>query len=221
MPALPNVPNVIKARLNWQDSADLAVYNTLFFQYSGSAPSSADITSLAAAIDNAVGDQDSLWQAATVLLGCECTDLSSSTAAQGSDAVAINGIRDGNTLAGGTAVVVNYRINRRYRGGKPRNYFPWLVSQDLTNRQLWSTAAIEAVEEGMAAIFTAILGTTAGGTTLTNHVNVSYYEGFTVEGGTGGKRARNVPTVRTTPLVDTIQSLTCLSRPGSQRRRNK
>lgn len=221
MPALPNVPSVLRCRLHWTDVADVNVWSTIYLQYSGSAPSSSDASNIAVAVANAFGAEVASWGDGVVLTNVEVTDLSSSSAAQGDAACSFQGTNSSGRLAGGTCVVVGYQIDRRYRGGKPRNYFPWASINDLQNPQSWTAASLASWTSAVGTIFSTILGTTVGGTTLANHVNVSYYEGFTVEGGTGGKRARNVPTLRTTPLVDTVVGRTVLATPGSQRRRNR
>jgi hypothetical protein len=117
-------------------------------------------------------------------------------------------------------MLVNYVIGRRYRGGKPRSYFPWGSSQEIFTRQSWNPTFVTNVDSGLAAYFSAVIGTTVGGTTLTEHVNVSYYSGFTVVTNPVTHRARNVPTVRAVPVVDNILSFAASSRPASQRRRN-
>src|SRR5579875_196304 len=217
MPALPDVPQVIRFRLNWTDDNDANIYNNTFFRYTGSAPSSSDISNLATAVANAYGAQVASWASSVHLIGVEATDLTSATAAQGNVTCDFQGTNDSGRLAGGTAVVISYLIARRYRGGKPRNYFPWGSVNDLNSAQQWNTGSVSGWAAAIAAITSSIIGTTVGGTTLADHVNVSYYQGFTVEGGTGGKRAKNVPTLRPTPVVDTIVGRNVLIRPGSQR----
>jgi hypothetical protein len=51
-------------------------------------------------------------------------------------------------------------------------------------------------------------------------VNVSYYNGFTVVTNPTTGRARNVPTLRGTPVVDTVTGIVARVQVGSQRRRN-
>jgi hypothetical protein len=118
------------------------------------------------------------------------------------------------------AVLVNYLISRRYRGGKPRAYLPWGDAGQLTSRQSWSGTFVTAVDSAFSTFYAAVIGLSAGSTTITDHVNVSYYDGFTVVTDPVTHRARNVPTLRGTPIVDVILSFAANPRPGSQRRRN-
>lgn len=212
---------MLRARLGWTDSADPTAYTTLHFAYTGSEPSSSDCSNLAAAIANAFGTCKAHWDTGTVLSTCQVTDLTSDTAGQGNSAVDFVGTSGGTLLSGATSLVVNYTIARRYRGGKPRSYLPWGTTENLETKQQWDPSFLAAVGSDVAACFSTIIGTSEGGTTISNHVNVSYYNGFTVVNPGGGKRAKNVPVLRSSPLVDTITGRTFLAFPGSQRRRNR
>lgn len=220
MPPLPTVPNVLRADLQYNDGSDLSVAARHFFRYSGAPPTSADALTLAADIYGAMASHAGLWDTFSSLAGCKVTDLSSSTGGVGEHAQVTIGTRPNTPLPGGTAVVVNYVIARRYRGGKPRNYMPWFVADDLQPRQLWFAEAVNDATTALAAFFPAVIGLVSGGTTITAHVNVSYYSGFTAVQNPITGRWRNVPKLRTTPLVDDILSWSVSSRPGSQRRRN-
>lgn len=221
MPPLPNVPNVVKSQLLWSDSADNDVRTTLFFRYSGGSPTGTDCNALAADIYSAIAAMVGQWTASTQLTGVEVTDLSSPSGGQGLHAQSTAGTRAGSDLAGGTCVVVGYVIGRRYRGGKPRSYLPFFSASDLTTRQQWTAGDLTALDSALATAFAAIIGSSSGSTTLTDHVNVSYYDGFTVVTSPTTGRARNVPKLRTTPVVDVITSFGARSQPGSQRRRNR
>lgn len=221
MPALPLINNVVRSTLYWSDSSDINVTTTLFWRYTGGPPNAAACNALAVDLADAVNVENTLWHEDTTFLGTKITDLSSVSGGVGTATVAQNGLITAPPLAGGTAVVVNYLINRRYRGGKPRSYFPWLSSGSLVNRQQWGSADIGNVLTGVEAIVSAFTGATSGGCTISSHANVSYYEGFTVVTNPVTGRARNVPKLRLSPQVDDIVGTTVLSRPGSQRRRNK
>jgi hypothetical protein len=221
MPPLPAVANTLKCQLLWSDSADANVRTTLYFRYTGGPPSATDCNALAADIYGAAANMLTQWTATTQLTGVEITDLGSATGATGLHAQSTSGTRAGQDLAGGTAVVVGYVIARRYRGGKPRSYFPWFDSSDLATRQTWAAGNVTACDGFLATFFAACLGFTSGTTAITEHVNVSYYDGFTVVTSPTTGRARNVPTRRTTPLTDIITSFGTRTQPGSQRRRNR
>jgi hypothetical protein len=220
MPPLPSVPNVVRVDWLWSDSADTNVSTKQYFKYSGSPPTSADCVALAAEIYSLQSAMHAQWDGLTVLEGTRVTDLSSPSGGLGEHAESTTGTRPGNSLAGGIAVLVNYVISRRYRGGKPRNYFPFFVASDLTTRQSWFGTSLTELDSALSTYFGGVAGLSSGGTTLGDHVNISYYDGFRVVTSPTTGRARNVPTLRTTPLVDTILSYAASSRPSSQRRRN-
>lgn len=217
---LPVVPNVLNAQLLWTTAGPKTLYTGLKFRYSGGPPSATDATSFASDIYTAMATQNTYWSSDIDLSEVIVTDLSSTSGAQGHQSSSTAGGRTPGGLDNGTAVVIDYFILRRYRGGKPRSYLPFGVGSDLTSRVEWDPAFIAAVEGALSTFFSAVIGLTHGTTTITDHVNVSYYSGFTVVTSPTTGRSRNVPTRRTTPLVDTITGFTGSLKPGSQRRRN-
>lgn len=221
MPPLPPVPNVIKAQLLWSDAGDADVRSNQYFRYSGGTPSPTDANVLAAGIYAAMATHSNQWGEDTQLTGVEVTDLASAGGGQGLHAESTTGTRLGTPVAGGTAVVVGYVIGRRYRGGKPRNYFPFFTSSDLATRQGWAAGNVTALNSALATYFAAVIGLSSGTTTITEHVNVSYYSGFTVVISPTTGRSRNVPKLRLVPDVDDITSFGTRVQPGSQRRRNR
>jgi hypothetical protein len=220
MPPLPNVPNVLRADFLWSLSDDTDISTRLFLRYSGGPPSSSDAAALAADIYNPLHIVDTMWGTDTVLTGCRVTDLSSSTGGQGEHTQSTEGGRAGGELPAGVCLLANYLINRRYRGGKPRSYWPWMTSDDFFTRRAWAAESVTEAASNLAATFTAIIGLNEGTTTITQHVNVSYYSGFTVVTNPVTGRARNVPTLRNVPVVDQINSFNVSTTPASQRRRN-
>lgn len=220
MPALPAIPNVLRADLQWTVGGDLDVITRFFFRYSGGPPSSADAVTIAADIYSAAAAMDSLWEPGTDLTGVKVTDLSSSTGGVGEHSQVTSGSGSTASMPGSVSVLVNYVITRRYRGGKPRSYFPFGSEVNIATRQTWAAGFITSVNSALSTFFGAVIGIVGGGTTITAHVNVSYYEGFIVVTNPVTGRSKNVAKPRTVPIVDDILSWTTSSRPGSQRRRN-
>lgn len=222
MPALPSVPGVVKVQLGWKVYGDLGVTSTVFLSYSGGPPDTADAASLAGSIFTDAGDAyAALLDTESALSSVKVTDLSSSSGGEAVHDGNVVGTRSGGVLAGATCVLMNYTLGRRYRGGKPRNYFPFGVSSDLGDRQSWAPAFTTAVNSAWSSFIGNVIGDTGGSTTITSHVNVSYYEGSRVVTSPTTGRARNVPIVRTTPVVNPIVSATASAVPASQRRRNR
>jgi hypothetical protein len=114
----------------------------------------------------------------------------------------------------------NGTVLRRYRGGKPRSYWPFGTYSDLANPSQWSTTYITAVTTAMDAFLAHMLAITESGTSLTSQVNVSLYSGFTSVENPVTHRWRNIPTYRTGTIpVDDIVSYSINAKPGTQRRR--
>jgi hypothetical protein len=194
--------------------------NRLFFQYSGGQPSPSDCVTLSSELLTAMAGQLSQWGSDVTLTTCTVTDLSIVSGAQGATTGSHHGGKTPGALSASTALLINYHISRRYRGGKPRSYLPWLVETDLQDRRNWSAAAVATAVTALQAFFSTAIGSVGGSTTLSQHVNVSYFSGFDVVTNPITGRARNVPKRRSSPQVDTISSITGSQRPGSQRRRN-
>ena len=219
MPPLPAVPNVLRSDTDWKIGGDLAASTKLFWRYSGGPPNSTDCTNFAATIWSNFSSIMDLAVSTVSLEGVKVTDLSSASGGVGIHTGVAPGTRTGDEGPGALCVLTNYVITRRYRGGKPRSYWPFGVAQDLSTQQTWDATLINDVTTALAGLFASVIGQTQGTTTITEHVNVSYYAGFHVVTTPSG-RAKNVSNPRPSPIVDTIVSWSASARPASQRRRN-
>jgi hypothetical protein len=220
VPPLPAVPDVIRVNMAFSINNTRGGGCVLHFQYSGGAPTVADLNTFTAAIRTAWHAGPSFLQAPTwALEDITATDINShsgnvsvnvgSTAGQGGS-VAINSA---------TATVVNHKIARRYRGGKPKTFLPIGQASELVLDNEWSTAYIALADANWGGFIAALAGATFGALTIVNLVNVSYYSGFTVVTNPITGRSKNVPTIRVAPLVDQIVGHDVQARLGSQRRR--
>lgn len=201
--------------------ADASVSSTEHFKYTGAPPSTVDCQNFAA---DAYGD----WQPIVVyldstsaLIGTRVTDLSNPAGGDAFHLASTSGTSGGGSLGAGTATLVNFTVARRYRGGKPRIYLPTGTDSDVSTRQHWSGTFATAVQGQVHSSNTTFGARTRGSTTLTGQCSVSYYSGFTVQTNPGTGRARNVPKLRATPLVDTILGTAVPTTIASQRRRNR
>lgn len=220
MPPLPDVPAVVRVDFQWQDAADVNVTTRSFWAYSGGPPTATDCTALATDMHALVSAHNSLWDTETFLSGVRVTDLSSATGGVGEHASSVVGTR---VFAFGAAMcaLVNFVITRRYRGGKPRWYLPWGGGGDLNSRQSWNASFVTAVDSAVSAIRTGFIGSTSGSTAIANQCSVSYYSGFTSVENPITHRWRNVPTLRSSPIVSVIESFSTSGIVSSQRRRNR
>lgn len=213
MPPLPVVPGVVKLIFS-SLRGDSPVENILHIAYTGSAPDTATLASYltgevapaAETLFNAEGSTDLTG------VSIEALDLSSDTGASASVAFSATGVRTGDFAPSSAAVCISLEINRRYRGGHPRNYWPFGTAgtYESGSSKLWDTGFIAAVQGAFTTFADAIQAVTVGGTSFTTLVNVSYYD-------------RNLnpvaPYRRTTPVVDNVVGYVTKQRICSQRRR--
>jgi hypothetical protein len=213
MPPLPVVPNVIKI-IHSSTRSDSPVENILHMKYSGSAPASADLGTFMGGTYGPAWDTVFVDEASTdaTMVQIEMLDLSSSTGAQDILIDTSAGGRTGDFAPSSACVLASWGVNRRFRGGHPRSYFPFGTAGTYASgsSKFWDPAFIADVQTKLETFIGLIQGTTVGTTVFENLVNVSYYD-----------IALNPtpPYRRTTPLVDDITTLDVKQRICSQRRR--
>lgn len=223
MPALPDYPEVLKIRTGFTIGSDTSVSVTQHFVYSGTAPSDTVCTTLAGDIlsfaDTAL---PSVLSSENTCDYVSVQDLTTATAGYGEQIGAFPGTETGAPLPAATCVLASAHIARRYRGGKPRNYWPLGTSSDLLNPSAWTTTAVTAFDTQIAAYINSIVGHSAAGTTIGAWVSISYYEGFTAVTNPITGRTRDIPTVRSVAIApDTVLSMAISPRPATQRRRSQ
>lgn len=222
MPPLPPVPGVFVVRFHLQQGTDLNSMSRLYFAYTGPAPTPTQCVALALACRNAWATYMPAYMNPEIGLALtDVQDLASSSGASGTNVTSSAGTRTGNPNAAGVAVLLNYAIARRYRGGKPRVYLPALNASDLSNEQTWNGGQLANVVTAWNAVIAAIIGAPWSGATISGHVNVSYYEGFSSYQNPVTLRWKNVNKPRSTPITDPILGVTGNVAPASQRRRNR
>lgn len=221
MPALPSVPGVIRVALKWTLETGHTAGSRFFFSYTGGPPSAADCEAVAAGVatawsDSLNGNQSSEWTLSEV----NVVDLSSDTANEGSAFPAAAGGNEGGIISVELATLMNCEIARRYRGGRPRIYLPIGTENDISDdRVTWGATFISGVNGNWAGFKDAVLALTGIGMTLTDHVNVSYYSGFASSQNPVTKRWRNIPTPRSSAVVDGIIQTQARPEITQQRRR--
>ena len=218
--ALPAVPSVVRVQLKFTFGVDLDVLSRFYVEYTGSAPTNAQMVTFATAVASAVNtDLSSQYCNQCTLTEVIAEDLTSSTGAVGSATVSYGGSNGswGGTLS--SALLINFLIQRRYRGGKPRIYFPPPSNSQLTNPDQWSSSFLTTFSTHWGSFMTAVLAAVWTGGGSLSQVSVSYYEGFTAFAGPTG-RYRNIPKLRTGgPVIDAVSSTAINQRPANQRRR--
>lgn len=222
MTTLPAVPGVLKLRHIYADGADYSLTNNLHFAYTGGPPSSADCTAIATAAHAAWASHlRSHLNTGSYLATTYVQDLASLSGADGLYEAITNGSGSSEVMPAGVAVLINHKIARRYRGGKPRSYLPFFGANDNSEDGLWLGTSISALQSDWNAYIAAIKAITAGATVISRFVNVSYYAGSVGSVIDSGKRGKTTLTLRAAPVVDEIISSLVNQHPSSQRRRNK
>lgn len=221
MPALPSPGKVMRVDLFTTVGANTRVRDRIFFSYTGAGPTVADLLTLINTI-SASWNTNIVPQTNTgvTLTQIAVTDLSSASGAQNQLTVSRVGTLAGTALPAAVAMIVKFKIARRYRGGHPRFYLPGRVTADLASSTAWVSANAAALATAFSAFITACEATPPTNIGTMVHVNVGYFGGFTNRTFPSG-RTRPVPNVLGTPHVDTITAYSVNLQVGSQRRRSQ
>lgn len=221
MPALPPAPLTLKVSLGFTLPGDANAMVRFFESYTGTPPTAAQAATFAAATGVAFGTRfDAYMPVGTSQTSVTVEDLNTNTGAVGVDATQHAGTRMGGVLAPGTALMIQYLIARRYRGGKPKSFFPFGVSSDIAAGGGWAGAITTPAATAIVAFYSDVAGLGWTGSGTLSHTNVSYYSGFTVVTNPITHRARNVPTPRGAPVIDQVIAYAVEPGIASQRRRN-
>jgi hypothetical protein len=224
MPALPNVPKAIRISLDGLIQGTKPWRNSFHYGYSvGAAVSAAEVLALANAI--ATGWAANIGPALSdtlELASVTATALDSSTAPEATVNPGTAGSVTTQPVAAGTALVMQRKVARRYRGGHSRVYIPGVAAAELDDtEESWDSAFLTAFQANWIEFEdTGVDSLEAGGHTDAQSVNISYYEGFTNFLYPSG-RYHVRPTLRVTPLVDAVTDFGINPRPCSQRRRQQ
>jgi hypothetical protein len=222
MPALPVVPNTLKVAFRYSTTGVLECGNRLFFTYSGGPPTVGNLNTMATDLSTLFGtDLAGLMSEDFHLIGIQIIDLSSSMAAEGSWSGSIAGANAAHDMPLDIALLQNFTIARRYRGGKCRTYWPFgtpgnLNADDVT----WTAAFLATAATAWTNFYNGVQALTGIGITSLTHVNVSYYHGFASVQNPVTKRWRNIPTPVAGPVTpDLITGNTFRPEVSQQRRR--
>ena len=220
MAPLPDVAKVVKVALVWSDGINTDIVTRFYLRYSGAAPAPADLDAFGGAVHTAwTSNLAGATHEDYNLIRVECTDLTTPTSAIGLWAGSEAGTATGVPVPADAAVVLSYTVARRYRGGHPRGYWLLGIGVDLADPQHWTSDFIAAQQDAFNAFFTNVIADAWSGAGAVDHVNVSYFKGFTVVTSPITGRARNVPTPRGAPVVDSVVATVARLRIGTQRRR--
>lgn len=190
-----------------------------YLSYSGSAPTGANCTSLATSVQSAWGTNLKTQTTSNFVLNeVDVLDIATNSGLSGQWTGTVAGTAGGTPLPVNCATNIEFGIARRYRGGKPRMFLPPGNAASTANQNSWTSAYITATNTGVTAFFAALAALSIGSMGTLQHVNLSYYHGFTNITNSSG-RERAVPTYRATALHDNITGYSTKTIIGSQKRR--
>lgn len=203
MPPLPDAAAIVRVRV--VGTVNGATFNNLFhLQYSGAAPSVANLNSLCSSVLSAWATNfAALCPSTVVLASADAQDLTNAGAAAGTATNTTPGSRSGTPMPNSVAACITWKINNRYRGGHPRTYLPAGVIADVVGGNRWTDAFVTAADSAAAAFLVALNALSIGGATY-KMVCLSYRR----------NKVNLVP-----PVPYTIQSSLVDHRPDTQRRR--
>lgn len=218
MTELPVVPNVLKVRFNHTYGTEVNTGWSLHMQYTN-APTQAQLDGLCTASGNSWNSHLApSHNPAVTLTSVEGIDLADKAGVVSSVAMSHAGTLGGAQLSANAAMLVNFAVKRRYRGGKPRIYVPAGSTASLATPQTWNAAFLTAFQSGFSALMTDMANNAQPWAGSVFFCMVSYYLGATWHGPDGGPYKR-VPTKRAVPHVDPVTGVLYSSIVGSQRGR--
>jgi|SRR6202035_1070537 len=223
MPALPSVPKAAKVVLAGLIDGTKPFVNAFHLGYSvGSSLTLAEVTAIAtAAAGSWIADLAPLVSDTIELTNVIATALDSSTAPTFNFGASTTGGHTEQPVPAGTAMVLQRKVGRRYRGGHSRVYLPGMVASYLDDTErAWDVTLLGQIVEAWEDIENAATGAIAGVHTDVASTNISYYEGFTNFLYPSG-RYHVRPTLRAVPVVDIVTDTQGNPRPCSQRRRQQ
>lgn len=165
MPPLPAAPQVVRVQVNGVINT-VPWCNIFHLQYTGTAPTVAQLDTLSSGVVNAWGTNfGPMVNTGVSLTGAIATDLTNALASQGAASASTAGSRAGTALSNAQAAVLTWKINMRYRGGHPRTYLPATVSSDIVGGRLFTDTYVTALTSAAGTFRTALNALTSGATT--------------------------------------------------------
>lgn len=209
----------MRVRLDYTNTDTFLAGNRFYLSYGGSPPTAANCNALASDIASAwAANLAPLIHADWSLTEVDVLDIATNMGNFGTWTGTDAGTNSGSQLSANAASNIEFNLQRRYRGGKPRIYLPPPAETEAVNAGKWSDAFVTDLNTGITAFFAAIAALSVGAIGTLAHVNLSYYDGFTNVTNSSG-RTRAAPKYRTTALVDSISGYSAKAVIGSQRRR--
>jgi len=220
MPPLPPTPSLV-ARVGLNFSQNTKYGSRFFLAYNGSAATNADCASLAAYVDAAWATYlAGSCSTDLALIGTTVQDLSSLSPGFGQSTTSHNGTEAFAAVSESVSACIDFKIARKYRGGKPKIFLPNGTVNDVADQRSWGSTFITNLNAAWGNFITHLLAFTSTTLNPSGQVNVSYYNGHnTATPPWRGPGYKYPPLKRTVPVVDPITSVATRTIFGSQRRR--
>lgn len=217
-PPLPDT-SCVRVRIDYQHDTGLKGGNRFYLSYSGTAPTGANCVTLAT-------DIAGFWNTSIMSainpdwtnVEIDVLDITTPLGLSGSWTGSNAGTESGTPMPAQTAMNIEFGIARRYRGGKPRFYLPPSSQTNAASDVAWDQTFINQVATNVGTVMSNIEALTIGGMGTLQHINLSFYDGFTNVENTSG-RMRAAPKYRVTALSDKVTGYFGKTEIGSQRRR--
>src|SRR5215471_1331435 len=199
---------------------DLTTSVHLHERYTGSPPDNTAAAAIATAAEAAFQAGPILSMGAwTALTSVEIRDLSSASGGYAKKLVNHPGTAGGAVIPANACALASYAIQRRYRGGKPRTYFPMGTDTDLLDAQHWVAASVTNFTTRVATLSQQLAAITWTGGNATGLCSVSYYSGTEWVQNPVTGAWKGIAKQRATPLVDPVIGIKVSPLVASQRRR--
>jgi hypothetical protein len=220
MAQLPDAVGCIRLTFTFSQGANKRIMNRTFYHYAGTAPNIAELQQFVASAhstytSNVLPHMNEFLYLESV----KGVDLSTPTAPEYEYALNKQGGSVGSAAAPGESIMINFHVNRRYRGGHPRWYQAGLDAQYIDQSGSLQAAFVSTFKGAFDTFLNNVASVAWSGAGQIQHVNVSYYKGFTNHTKPSG-RVVQLPTPRATPTVDVIVGTSINPQVTSQRRRN-
>lgn len=201
---LPPVPGVTKFEFHGSLFGP-PVVNIFHVQYGGGPPSATDLATHASRMHDSFQQVfQSLLSTAYNATGTTATDLSSSTGAVATQGGPWTGTGGSDYLPNNTAMLINWSIPRRYRGGHPRTYLPGLTLSDTSGPTSWTPAVVSSFSAAAENFLSRVNAPAIGAYGPFSMVCVHYY---------------HLGAYRVPPLVDPVTAGAAHGMPASMRKR--
>jgi hypothetical protein len=215
---LPASP-CMRVRLVYTQLDDSLASSRFYLSFTGGSASAADLNTLSTDIATAWNtDLAELVSEQFTLTEVDILDLTTDHGNSGLATVSHAGTLAGSILPDQVATNIQYKIGRRYRGGKPRMYLPPPDVTKLLDPAHLTSAFVTLCNTQVAAFFSAISALSVGSLGALAQVNLSYYSGFTNVTNSSG-RTRAAPKYKAAATLDTVTGYDTHALLSSQRRR--